>query len=192
MRSNAHTNSTHELVKNDDVIIWPSVDTVPRAFVEKFIRTTQARLKKRTTTKQHASILSFTTAGEGLYIYNDAFIIAALPFSRMYSKDTTRPTQGRRRTSSPLFTRLADVLSLLTSGPHALRILSMSNASLSHANALDAHAMALEYDSGARCRCIRAVGVEGWREERLYARWEAALLRAGMLTRWVVLVEVKD
>lgn len=34
------------------------------------------------------------------------------------------------------------------------------------------------------------MGVRGWREARLYARWEAALYRAGVLVKWVVRVEI--
>ncbi|KAL5489929.1 hypothetical protein ACEPAI_4761 [Sanghuangporus weigelae] len=185
---------------NDDIVIWPSLDAVPRAFTQTFIRSTQARLKRKHEYEK-TSVFSFTTSEAGFSIFDDAFVFAALPFSRVFSKYLSIESDGKVkqrerlpgvRCSTPLFTRLPEILSLLTSGRNALRVLSLSNGSASYASALEAHASALEYDEAARRKCIKDVGIQGWREERMYARWEAALLTAGLLTRWVVLLESRD
>ncbi|KAL5529597.1 hypothetical protein ACEPAG_5582 [Sanghuangporus baumii] len=186
--------------KNDDIIIWPSLDAVPRAFTQTFIRSTQVRLRCEYKFEQ-TSVFSFTTSEGGFSIFDDAFVFAALPFSRVNSKYLSSESDGKIkqpgclldvRYSTPLFTRLPEILSLLTSGPNALRVLSLSNGSASYASALEAHANALEHDEATGHKCIKDVGVQGWREERMYARWEAALLMAGLLTRWVVLLESRD
>ncbi|OCB86718.1 hypothetical protein A7U60_g6177 [Sanghuangporus baumii] len=186
--------------KHGDIVIWSSLDAVPRAFTQTFIRSTQAKLKRKHEYEK-TSVFSFTTSEAGFSIFDDAFIFAALPFSRVFSKylssesDSKLKQPGRLpglRCSTPLFTRLPEILSLLTSGPNALHVLSLSNGSASYASALEAHASALEYDEAARRECIKDVGIQGWREERMYARWEAALLTAGLLARWVVLLESRD
>ncbi|EJD02276.1 uncharacterized protein FOMMEDRAFT_168774 [Fomitiporia mediterranea MF3/22] len=176
----------------DDIIVWPSLDCVPHAFIQRCIRSIQHDLRMAFGA-QRTSVFSFATAEIGLSVFDDAFVFASLPFSRIPSRVSNRKgTQHAPRSCAPLFNRLSEVLSLLTSGPHPLRVLSLSNASASYTTALETHASSLEYDAVTRRECIKSLGVQGWREERLYTRLEAAGLRAGVVMKWVVLLEVED
>ena len=100
------------------------------------------------------------------------------------------PSKGKlSRSSSPLRARLHHILALLTSGNNGLNILVTQNASMEYARELNEYAERLEYDPEERTVFIEAFGVKAWRMERLYARWEAALLTANLLSRWIILIE---
>ncbi|KAH8116992.1 hypothetical protein DFH11DRAFT_1578550 [Phellopilus nigrolimitatus] len=187
-----HAESSHSLFRH--ITLWPSLDTVPRALTEIFIRNTQKQLNKPG--NNGVSVLSFTTTETSLSPLTKKFVLAVLPFSRGLNGnakyDDKHSGGTHTRTPAPLLTPLPHILALLTSGPHAQRVLALSNLSDAYALSLDAHATALEYDFAARRNFIRGVGVQRWREERLYARWEAALLREGTVTRWAVVLGRKE
>ena len=65
----------------------------------------------------------------------------------------------------------------------------MANVSDEYADHLDEQAERLVTSEATRTKFQETWGMEGWREERLVATWEAALVRAEVLTRWVVVVE---
>lgn len=46
----------------------------------------------------------------------------------------------------------------------------------------------LEHDAVLRSRFVRARGMEAWVEERLCTAWEAALVDAGLLAGWAIVV----
>lgn len=188
----SHAESSHSLFRH--ITLWPSLDTIPRALTETFIRSTQKQLNKPG--NNGVSVLSFTTTETSLSPLTKKFVLAVLPFScglNGNAKNDDKHSGGAHiRTPVPLLTPLPHILALLTSGPHAQRVLALSNVSDAYALSLDAHATALEYDFATRRDFIRGVGVQRWREERLYARWEAALLREGTVTRWAVVLGRKE
>ncbi|KAI5114713.1 hypothetical protein M0805_008741, partial [Coniferiporia weirii] len=145
-----------------------------------------------TLSAQGVSVFSFTTLESSLSPFHKSYALFALPFSPAHATTTKSFDARNARTLGPLFARLPHVLALLTSGPHALRILALCNASDAYADALGSYANSLETDDSLRREYIKGVGVQCWREERLYARWEAALLQGGILTRWVVILGRKE
>lgn len=103
-----------------------------------------------------------------------------------------QPKAQARRSFAPLHAKLHQVLALLASGKDSLNILVTQNSSTEYAQELNEYAERLEYDPEERTAFIKTFGVQAWREERLYARWEAGLLNAGLLTKWIVLAEPKN
>ncbi|KAI5114716.1 hypothetical protein M0805_006879, partial [Coniferiporia weirii] len=145
-----------------------------------------------TLSAQGVSVFSFTTLESSLSPFHKSYALFALPFSPAHAATTKSFNARNARAFGPLFTRLPRILALLTSGPHALRILALSNVSDTYADALGSYADSLEADDPVRRDYIKSAGVQCWREERLHARWEAALLQGGMLTRWVVILGGKE
>lgn len=145
-------------------------------------------------------------------IQNNYFIAAALPFlprqyvtitkyRRLLKTKQNDPQLSRapyhlQRTSSALNSILPDTLAFLTTGltlKEARRTISITlvqDISATYANSLDGYATALETNSVARSQFISAWGIEGWREEVFYAAWEAEVVRAGLLARWMVIVHM--
>ena len=131
-----------------------------------------------------------------------SFVVASVPFlprkhlSR--SKDKFRQAGPNSPTPSPcgsldleltpLLTSLEAIIKLLTSGPWPFVVESAENVSEQYASYLDAYVQDITYNPRVRERFVFRYGMEGWREERLLVGWEAALFRAGFLTRWAVLV----
>ena len=142
-------------------------------------------MNKRSTTSG-VSILSFTTSELSDYPFGTKFVLSSLPFLQLRNKSSTRPS----KCSSALVTRIPKVLSLLSSGTHPFRVLHLSDVSSSYSKILEDHAISLEYDPSLQRESILEYGVDGWRREQLNTYWEAALLRGGLLTRWILIVQM--
>lgn len=169
---------------SEKVPIWPYLDFLPQRLMESFLLS----LKKRTCAAPcRQSVLTFTTCESSLSIFSKEYVLAALLYSRK-----VRSKAHARRSFAPLHTKLHQVLALLASGKNSLNILVTQNSSTEYAKELNEYAERLEYDPEERTAFIKTSGLQAWREERLYARWEAGLLNAGLLTRWIVLVEPKN
>ena len=69
-------------------------------------------------------------------------------------------------------------------------MLHLSDVSGSYSKFLEDHAINLEYDPSLQRESILEYGVDGWRREQLNTHWEAALLRGGFLTRWILIVQM--
>lgn len=116
------------------------------------------------------------------------YALAAIPFLprqhlRLTEKASLleeRPTPPRTtlRTLLPLRTTLDNVIYLLTSGKSSLTLKSVANISEEYAIHLDEQAERLMASEATRTKFQETWGMEGWREERLVATWEAALVRA--------------
>ncbi|KAJ7112453.1 hypothetical protein C8R43DRAFT_153168 [Mycena crocata] len=131
--------------------------------------------------------LEFTTPTPSVTFLSTQFTICAVPFmTRKYPGGSGAP--NRNRTATPLLASLHRVLELLTAGPAALALESVSNVSQQYADGLTAAAEHLEDDRATRTTLIQQCGMAAWREQRLMMAWEAALFSAGHLSRWVVVV----
>jgi hypothetical protein len=148
--------------------------------------------------------LAFTTRGPSVspQVPNSdpRLVFAALPFLprehatpaeykrlvhfRPHGAAPIAPPYHLDRSSSVLERTLLDVLGAL----QGARVVSTRDVSEEHAVALEAYASALETDVVRRTEFVEAWGEKGLLEEAFYARWEAALLRAGLLARYVVVV----
>ena len=89
---------------------------------------------------------------------------------------------------TPLLTSLDGILRLILSGPAPLAVESVQNVSEQYASYLDRYVHELANLPKVRDKFVTQWGLAGWREERLLVTWEAALFRAGLMVRWVVLV----
>ena len=67
-------------------------------------------------------------------------------------------------------------------------VLSMHNISTQHASQLEHYVSRLEYDNKTRADCLHRLGLRGWREERVQAIWEAAVMRMGLTERWAIVL----
>lgn len=169
---------------NEKVHIWPYLDFLSRRLMESLLLS----LKKKTCAGPcRQSVLTFTTYESSLSVFSKEYVLAALLYTRK-----PRSKAQARRSFAPLHTKLHQVLALFASGKNSLNILVTQNSSTEYAKELNEYAERLEYDPEERTAFIKTSGVQAWREERLYARWEASLLNAGLLTRWIVLVEPKN
>lgn len=161
-----------------------------------FIREFQASVPVGST-----AMLGFTARGR-LFpsSKNDnLYDLAALPFifrqhlaaSARTSSSGSVPNVPRSalRTMIPLKTTLDNIIFLLTSGSTPFTIKSVQNVSDEYTTHLDEHADRLFTDTQAWTKFQQTWGTEGWREERILAVWEAALVRAEVFTRWAVVVE---
>lgn len=169
-----------------NVLNCPSPDHVPRHSLEIFIRSIQGSFKSD---HRPYARLDFTTFQAGLPLSSVCLVHYALPFlPRKYSRLQTTGSHFQP-TSTPLLVPLHHIIALLTAGPDALNILSVQNISVKFTDALQRYAVALENDNELRRAVIADVGLKGWREEKILAHWEAALLHEEKLSRWVVLVK---
>jgi hypothetical protein len=148
--------------------------------------------------------LAFTTRGPSLFPQvpnsDPRLVLAALPF---LPRQHATPSEYKRlvhfrphgaapialpyhldRSSSVLERTLLDVLGAL----RGARVASTRDVSEEHAEALEAYASALETNVVRRTEFVEVWGEKGLLEEAFYARWEAALLRAGLLARYVIVV----
>nr|VWP00226.1 Putative Rab/GTPase [Ganoderma boninense] len=117
-------------------------------------------------------------------------ILTALPFlPRRFLQPRARRFQPlAQRTTTPLLVSVLSVLQLLTSGPNALTVEVVRNVSREYADFLHQTVDDLENDPAVRAAFVREWGMQGWIEEKLCLAWEAALVDAGMLENWVIVV----
>ncbi|KAA1469431.1 hypothetical protein DENSPDRAFT_835053, partial [Dentipellis sp. KUC8613] len=162
-----------------------NLDYVPHGSLEALIRRLQFTLSANS-----LASLELATHQSTSSIFDASFALAAVPFlprrphinSKLQQRDTLS------RTSVVLSASLSEVIGLLSSGDAPLTIASVANISSAHAKALDVTATRLEHDPGMRSEFLDNHTLEQWREEVLCLRWEAALLKIRMLTRWKILV----
>ncbi|KAH9952075.1 hypothetical protein B0H21DRAFT_12441 [Amylocystis lapponica] len=175
------------------------MDTIPHPHLETAIRTIQSSLETGA-----YIILKFTTRGPSVSFMSTSFVFAALPFlprrhvrnnapsdafqARLSSSPSTSHVPAARMTA-PLFNSLSTVLGLLTTGPTPLTVHSVKNISEERATSLNAYVHQLEDDTVLRAEFASRWGMEGWREEKFYAAWEAALLASVLLEEWLVVVQ---
>lgn len=169
------------------------LDAIPYPQLAAYIRGLQVSL-----VPGDSAMLGFSTQGHSRSCWSDDFAYAALPFlgrrlvtktsaARLGVPDSARcPSLDVKPT--PLLTSLQYILKLLTSGTSRLSVDSVQNVSEEYASYLDRYVQDLTDMPKARGRLVAQWGLDGWREERLFVAWEAALFRAGVMSRWVVLV----
>lgn len=173
------------------------LDAVPYPRLKAYIRYVQALLVPESSVG-----FGFSTLGPSALHTGASFVVASVPFlprkhlSR--SKDKFRqlgpnppnpsPCGSLDLELTPLLTSLEAIIKLLTSGSWPFVVESVQNVSEQYATYLDAYVQDITYNPRVRERFVSRWGMEGWREERLLVGWEAALFRAGFLTRWAVLV----
>jgi len=96
----------------------------------------------------------------------------------------------KNRTTMPLFTKVQDIVALLSTGTSLIE--NIANVSREHARFLCAMEGDLCYNRDIRQEHIAQVGLVGWREDRLLLLWEASLLLSGVLTRWRINVRREE
>ncbi|CDO73629.1 hypothetical protein BN946_scf185014.g99 [Trametes cinnabarina] len=166
-----------------------SLDCVPYHALESAIR----RLQGSLTTGSHLTIGFTTRAGPHAHsLRHPDAVISALPFfPRAYMKRRKWSFGGEAdgaRTTTPLFLTLPHALALFTSGPTPLTVELVRNVSQEYAMFLRRSVHDLEDDREIRDAFVREWGVAGWREERVCTAWEAALINAGLLAGWAIVV----
>ncbi|KIP12339.1 hypothetical protein PHLGIDRAFT_113814 [Phlebiopsis gigantea 11061_1 CR5-6] len=169
------------------------LDAVPYSCLPAYIRSFQRGLPSGS-----SAMLGFSTYGNRPSFIRGSFVYAAIPF--LARQHVTKQAASRSGSSSyarcpsldiqptPLMTTLNGVLNLLTSGSSPLVVESVQNVSEQYASYLDRYARELTDLPKVRDKFVAQWGIAGWREERLMVTWEAALFRAGLMLRWVVLV----
>ncbi|TDL24989.1 hypothetical protein BD410DRAFT_837871 [Rickenella mellea] len=165
----------------------PLFDTVPRPHLKEFVRAIQMRIH---TSSLEIFEIEFTTCEEPRSILDESMTLLTPPFlsqSQSMLRDERNPLA-----STPLLTPLHLILSLFTSGLHMLHIDHIKNVSVERSVYLEQYAECLEEDPEMRSAFVVWAGINGWREEMLHAYWEAALFRAKVLTRWVVVFRNKS
>lgn len=163
---------------------WPIrevvLDAVPASRLPSFIQAIQRRSEK-------SFILSFSTRSTAEPLQDVSFVLASLPFLlRRYHR--SMPMARSSRVATPLFTPIDAIVKILSSGPSPFVVESVKNVSQYHANTLEAYVESLETEVLVRTQCIETCGIDGWREDRFMAAWEAALFTSGLLSRWAVVV----
>ncbi|KAI1794698.1 hypothetical protein LXA43DRAFT_883502 [Ganoderma leucocontextum] len=161
-----------------------SLDCVPYRHLESYIRSLQASLVPGS-----FLMLGLTLRPANCSFWSKATILTALPFlPRRFLQ--SRPPQKplAQRTTTPLVASILSVLQLLTSGPNPLTVEVVRNVSREYADFLHQTVDELESGPDVRVAFVRKWGMQGWIEERLCLAWEAALVDAGMLENWAIVV----
>ena len=122
--------------------------------------------------------------------WSKATVLTALPFlPRRFLQPRIRQLGSlAQRTTTPLLSSVLSVVQLLTSGPDPLTVEVVRNVSREYADFLHQTVDELENDPAVRAAFVHEWGMQGWIEERLCIAWEAALVDAGMLESWVIVV----
>jgi hypothetical protein len=129
---------------------------------------------------------------QDLSFSDPSMFACALPLIASETKGSSKTTPSlfyAARTTSPLKISLLDVVSRIQSRHPKLNILSIENVSLHFSAKLRTLRQVLEEDRAQREWFIDVYGLEGWREKRFLLGWEAALLDANMLVRWIVAIQ---
>ncbi|EMD38169.1 hypothetical protein CERSUDRAFT_93697 [Gelatoporia subvermispora B] len=183
---------------NGTLVMARSLDSIPRQSLESYIRALQGSLS--TGSRVH---LGITIRDPSVSTFSTSFILAALPFfSRSPPKTNTADAANAllippslvipasaTRTTTPLFTKLPQVLELLTSGHSPLKIERVQNVSHDYALFLNSHVRNLEDDAQVRGNFVHRWGMRKWRQERFLTSWEAGAMNAGLLERWTIVVQ---
>jgi hypothetical protein len=171
------------------------LDFLPHAHLEPFIRHLQASIRPGA-----AATLEFTTLSPGVASLSTRFVLSALALlprrTRQQNTNTharsKRSARPRQRTPVSLLTSLHRVVELLTANPAAARppltVVGVRNVSGEYALALGAAAAEMVDARRVREALVGRLELRGWREERFWLEWEAAVVEAGFLERWIVVV----
>lgn len=169
------------------------LDAIPYAHLKAYIRSIQTSLPPGS-----SAMLGFSTYGDKPSLTSPSFVQAAIPFlARQYVTKKTAFGSGKSTAArcpsldmepTPLLTSLDSIFRLISSGSSPLVVESVQNVSEQYAIFLDRYAQELTDLPKVRDKFVAQWGLAGWREERLMVSWEAALFRAGLMVRWVVLV----
>ncbi len=162
------------------VFICPPLDCVSRYHIHDFLHSFQVAFRSD---KRTLAYLSFTTCEKAPPLLSFKHMCISKLFMPKHKRNTALP-----KTSSPLFCRFNPVLECLTSGPNALTMCNTQNVSFRYAVELDQYAERLACDPVSRFAFVKKFGIQVWREERLYLSWESALLKEGLISRWVLLL----
>ena len=164
-----------------DDVASVSLDCVPHHHLESHIRKLQASLIPGASV-----ILGLTTRSVSARrsFWSATTIFIAIPFLPRLSA-----TRGQKqRTTTPLFASVPAILRLVTSGPTPLTVEFVRNISREYADFLRRCAAELEGGPEARRVFVAKWGRTSWNEERLNLVWEAALVDAGLLEGWAIVV----
>lgn len=135
---------------------------------------------------QSSATIQFSTLASSIQNspINTPFILCALPLLPRRHKSLP----SNQATTSRLYTSLSKIIDLLqeekSSASITLTIRSVQNQSQAHAESLREHYGRLATDNQLRSEFIEQYQQAGWREQRLWLVWEAALLDAGYMYRW--------
>ena len=158
----------------------PSLDNVPPHQIATFIRCLQSRIKSDS---RSLALLSINSCENSHASFGHNFMLVTILLRRK-----VEAAKQLDRSTAPLCMSLHSILALITTGRDALKIVNVQNVSLQYALELENYAHRLMLDTTTRSLLTKRLGIQGWREECLYAWWEAALLKENLLTRWVVLL----
>ncbi|KAK0441866.1 hypothetical protein EV421DRAFT_1904458 [Armillaria borealis] len=137
------------------------LDAVPYSQMEASV----ASFIKSLTAGSTATI-EFTTISPQIAWMSKEFVLCSLPW----------------RTSTPFLVSLTSILSICAPA----MIKSVVNISNKYANTLNNEVERLVEDRTKRIAFMNQYGLEIWRERRFLMYWEAGLLDAGHVTRWMV------
>ncbi|KAM5532337.1 hypothetical protein V8D89_014016 [Ganoderma adspersum] len=134
--------------------------------------------------------LTARAANANRSFWSKATVLTAVPFlpRRFLQPRVRRFGSLTQRTTTPLLASVLSVIQLLTSGPDPFTVEVVRNVSREYADFLHQTVDELENDPAIRAAFVREWGMQGWIEERLCIAWEAALVDAGMLENWVIVV----
>ena len=106
------------------------------------------------------------------------FILCALPLAY------------RSRLSSPLLGSLFEVMNIIQPLTH-IKIKTVENISKDYSSFLATMERNLVEQGTIRARLVDEHGLEKWRQERFLLAWEAALVDAGFMVRWRIVLDAK-
>lgn len=168
----------------DDLVSSVNISYLPRGLIKPAICAIQAQLEP-------GELLAIELIGLAptVTFLSDAFMTCAVPFLRARPNEKG-PAGGKGFWPSvtPLFVSLPEIVDLLTSGVHPLNVESVQNVSSILAEQLHSASDDFEGDAQLRTAIINESGMEYWRWLRLMTDWTAALLTAGKLMTWTIIV----
>lgn len=172
----------------DQAIPVLALDAVPESYLPSFIRDLQNR-------SEGHFILTCVTRSTTEPLQDRSSILASIPF--LFPRYSANGPAGRKfvKRGSQAFTSTMSthsVIKILTSKQSSFAVEYVRNVSGVYADALRGYVERLETDKELRAECIKACGIGGWREEKFWSTWEAALFSSGILSRWVLLVSKRD
>lgn len=164
-----------------DAIPVLALDAIPSCYLPSFFRDLHRRSEK-------LFILTCVTRSSAEHLKEISYLLASIPFLfPRYSANAAKLADRRLQiisSQSPIHA----IIEMLTSVASPFAVECIRNVSESYAHALEGYVERLDMDVNARTDCIKACGINGWREEKLWSTWEATLFSSGMLSRWVLVV----
>lgn len=161
-----------------------ALDAVRDSYLPSFVRDLQKRSEK-------LFVLTFVTRNMTEHLQNTQSILTSIPFLLpRYSANNPSGNKFIKRSSQIFASKMSihSVVKTFSSKQSPFNVEYMRNVSGVYANALRGYVERLETDSALRTDCVNTCGISGWREERFWSSWEAALFSSGLLVRWVLVV----